>query len=92
MSIRRSFPGSVVVEGSICVFGGNTRYPYEDGDGNHNIEHDINDGGFHFHVSVALDSAEELDLATGIWKPLPRMPYKTDNCFAFLLSGTEGSR
>ena len=39
-----------------------------------------------------LDSAEELDLATGIWMPLPRMPYKTEKCFAFLLSGTEGSR
>ena len=41
--------------------------------------------------SVAVDSAEELDLATGVWKPLPRMPHKFEFCYAFLLSGTASS-
>ena len=39
----------------------------------------------------ALDTAEELDLATGVLKPLPQMPHKIGECFAFLLSGVESS-
>ena len=67
MSTGRYYPGAVVVEGSIHVFGGN-------------------DG------RIALDSAEELDLTTGVWKPLPRMPHKMPRkCYAFLLSGTQKS-
>ena len=34
-----------------------------------------------------LDSAEELDMATGFWTPLPRMPHELDSPSAFLLSG-----
>ena len=36
-----------------------------------------------------VDSAGDLDLATGFWTPLPRMPYKVDAPFAFLLSEKE---
>ena len=80
MSTGRRYAGAVVVEGRICVFGGNSGFVLTgalspDGDGD--VEED------------PLDSAEELDLATGVWKPLPRMPYKLGKaCSAFLLSGT----
>ena len=86
MSTPRSFPGSVVVEDSICVFGGkSTGYDYSE----EQLEAFPPPEGFQVHGEVALDSAEELDLETGVWKPLPRMPDKTDQCFAFLLCDPE---
>ena len=89
MSTRRSFPGSVVVEvNKIYVFGGkSTGYDYTE----EQLEAFPPPEGFQIHGEVALDSAEELDLETGVWKPLPRMPQKMDTSFAFLLSGTETS-
>ena len=74
MSTGRKQSGAVVVEGRICVFGGSAGYDDESEDED---------------VEEIFDSAEELDLATGIWTPLPRMPHKVDAPFAFLLSEKE---
>lgn len=68
MSTGRLTPGAVIVEGSICVFGGTSGWESGDED------------------ESSFDSAEELDLTTRRWKPLPRMPHKMGNCFSTLLS------
>ena len=94
MSSGRRETGAVLVERRICVFGGRA-------DNGHHAEsiEGLTDWTRYLSESgvekiwvpneEVLDSAEELDLETSKSTPLPRMPHKIEDCFAFLLSGTE---